>query len=85
MGCLVSFLAMVLMAILFIFLSYLALKFIIYKVFFAGPYLPHYNLALPGAGLDDTLRGLGQILSQLWEGLKNFFHSGPHNYQGITF
>lgn len=84
LGCLITFVASVLLIILFISLSFLLLKIMVYRIFFAGPNLPHYYLPFSGYGIEGMLREFGEIFRALWERLRDFLHFGAQNYK-ITF
>lgn len=85
LGCLIAFIVSSLSIILFTYLSFLLLKIMVYKIFFAGPNLPHYYPPFTGQGLEGILREFSEIFMALWEKLRDFFHMGQPNYHGITF
>jgi hypothetical protein len=47
-------------------------RFILYKIFFAGPNLPQYHPPFTGQGIGGILREFGEIFRALWERLREF-------------
>jgi hypothetical protein len=78
-GCLLSIVLSVVGLILFFWLSFLLLKFIVYKVFFAPPssgqhyfYYPPYS----GPGLENAFRDFGEFFRNFWDKLMDLFRNG---------
>jgi len=84
-GCLITFVLTFLLTILFTYFGFLAFKYIIYKMFFAGPNLPRYQAPFSAPAIEDMLRGMGEGLKALWGSLGDFLQSGMQNYNKITF
>jgi hypothetical protein len=84
-GCLIAFVVSVLLTILLIYFSFLMVKFIVYKIFFAGPNSPHYYPPFTGQGIGGILKEFAEAIAALWERFKDFLHIGPQNYHKITF
>jgi len=70
--CLITVAVSFVLIILFIYLSFLTFKFIIYRIFFAGPHSGHYNPPFTGQGIEGILREFGEIFRALWERLQEF-------------
>lgn len=84
-GCLIAFVVLNLLFILFIYLSALFFNCVFRKFFFWSPYPPSYrHLPFSGGGLEGILREFGEAFRALWERLRDFFHLSPPNYR-ITF
>ncbi len=84
LGCFITFVVSITLIILFIYLSFFFLKFIVYKLFFAGPNLPHYYPPFTGQGLEGMFREFGEAFRALWGRLMDFLRFSPHNNR-ITF
>jgi hypothetical protein len=84
-GCLIAFFLAVVLFILFIYFSFMMLKFIIYKIFFAVPGSPLYSSPFPFPGIDEMLRLFAEGLRSLWERLRDFLHMGVQNYHQVKF
>jgi hypothetical protein len=72
LGCLVAFAVTVILPFLFFYLSFLLLKFIIYRTFFAPFQLPphaYYYPPLPFPNLEDMLKNFGVFFRGLWDKL----------------
>jgi len=76
MGCLIIFIVLVLLAIIFIYSSFLILKLIMHKVFFGMQHLPSYYPPFTGWGLENMLRDFGEFFRFFLEKLKDLFHFG---------
>lgn len=85
-GCLISFIVLIISIILLTYFSFLILKLIVYKVFFGPtPNLPHYYFVpFTGQGIEEMLRNFGEAFKALWERLMNFLQFGGQSHR-ITF
>ena len=85
MGCLITIAVSITVMILLMYFSYMAVKFVVYKLFFAAPNSPQFNyLPFSGQGIEDTLRQLADAFRMFWEKLKDIFHIGPLRHP-LTF
>lgn len=84
-SCFIAFVVIILLIILFIYFAFFMLKFVTYKIFFAVPNSPHYYPPFTGQGIEGILKEFGEIFKAFWERFREFFQSGPHNYNRITF
>jgi len=69
-SCLIAFAVSFVLIVLFIYFSSLMFRFIIYKIFFAGPNLPRYHPPFTGQGIEGMLREFGEIFRALWGRLR---------------
>ena len=83
-GCLFAALLSIILFILFITLSFMMFRFIVYKIFLAVPSLPQYT-PFTGNGIEGIMREFGEALGALWGRLSEFFRANPQNYNRITF
>jgi predicted nucleic acid-binding Zn ribbon protein len=65
-GCLITVLGLILLTVLFLFLSFWMLKFIMYKIFFAGPNSPQYPLPFTGQGIEGILKDFAEVFRAVW-------------------
>lgn len=81
-GCLITLILSVISIFLFFVLSFLLLKFIIYKTFFATPKDPHYFYYPPftGPGLEQMFRDFGYFLRNFWDKLMDLLRNGLSRY-----
>ncbi len=84
-GCLIGFVIFIVSVILLTYLSFIALKFIVCKIFFCPPHPPQNYPPFTGQGIEGILNEFRELFSALWERLRDFFKNGPQNYQGVTF
>ncbi len=82
-GCLIVFLVSIVLMVLLVYFSFSIVKFMVYKIFFAGS-APHYYPPFSGQGIEGIVKEFGEVFRLLWEKLKDFLHIGPQNYK-ITF
>jgi predicted nucleic acid-binding Zn ribbon protein len=75
-GCLIAFVALIVLTILFIFLSSYLLKFMVYKLFFPGPNAPSHYPSFSGQGIEGILKEFAEIFSALWDKLLEFMRLG---------
>ena len=75
-GCLIAFVALIALAILFIFLSSYLLKFMVYKIFFAGPNAPSHYPSFTGQGIEGILKEFTQTFRALWDKLLELMRMG---------
>ena len=80
LGCLLALFASLLFIVLFISLSFVLLKIIVFKMFFAGTNL-HSNYPFTGGGIEGMVKEFNEVFKALWERL---FHIGQQ-YDKITF
>ena len=80
-GCLGAWLALVILFLLFGFLSLAIAKFILYKMFFAGQASPGAGAGTGGAGYFEQL---GKMLAEFFAQFKDLFNANPAR-QGTTF
>jgi hypothetical protein len=79
-GCLITTAVLILVTYLFLYLSFLLLKLIIYKVFFlpqAPVTMPHYYPPFSGPavpGLENMFHDFSDFFRALWFRLMEFFH-----------
>ena len=66
-GCLLSIILSILLFILFMYLSFFLLKFIVYKMFFAGPNLQYNHVPFTGQGIEGMLKEFGEAFRAFWE------------------
>jgi len=75
LGCLGMLVGSVLLIILFIYLSFLVLKFVAYKVFFPFPQGPRpYYPPFTAPGMEWGLKEFAEIFKALWGKLLEFLH-----------
>ena len=75
LGCLGMIVGLVLLTIIFVYLSFLALKFVAYRVFFSAPGSPHPGYPpFSAPGMESALRDMGVIFKALWEKMLEFLH-----------
>ncbi|MCM8795156.1 MAG: zinc ribbon domain-containing protein [Candidatus Omnitrophica bacterium] len=74
----IVFCVLIILVFLFFYLSLLLFKFIIHKLFFAYPKLPHYYSPFTGWGLENMLRDFIEFFKTFWDKIVNFFigHKG---------
>lgn len=65
-GCLITTVVLILLTILFLFLSFWMFKFILYKIFFAGPNSPQQPVPFTGGGIEGMLKDFGEAFRALW-------------------
>ena len=80
LGCAIAFFAAIFLIVFFIYLSFILLKIIVYKMFFAGANL-HSNYPFTGGGIEGMIKEFTEVFKALWERL---FHIGQQ-YDKITF
>ena len=85
LGCSITFVILILSIILFVYFSYVMLKFIVHKIFFTGPNLPHYCPPFTGQGIEGIVKEFAEVFRALWGRLMDFLRSAPSQGQGITF
>jgi hypothetical protein len=65
-GCLVSFIGSILAALLFFYLSFALLKFVLYKIFFSVPNVPHQVPPFMMPGLEEWFKNFNEFFRDLW-------------------
>jgi len=83
-GCFITFIASIVLIILFVYLSFTMLRLVYYKLFFAGPILPNHP-PFTGDGIEGIVRDFAETFKASWERLRDFFQIGPQHYNKITF
>jgi hypothetical protein len=83
-GCLTTFALLIFLIILFTYISYIAVKFVVYRLFFSGPNLPHNYPPFSSEGIEEMLRNFSDPLREFWERFKEFFNIGPQGHS-LTF
>jgi predicted nucleic acid-binding Zn ribbon protein len=86
LNCFIAFAVSILLANLLIYLGFLALKFIAYKMLSCAPghSLPHHYLPFGMQGAEGMLRDFSAGFQALWERLKDLLSSNVQNHR-ITF
>jgi len=80
-GCLMAFIASIVLIVLFIYLSFVLIKIVVYKIFFPGPNIhPYYPFT--GGGIEGMVKEFAEVFRALWERL---FSGGINNAGGVTF
>jgi hypothetical protein len=85
LGCSIASVIFMLLTILSIYFSYAMLKFIVHKIFFAGPNLRPDYPPFTGFGLEGMIKEFAEVFKALWARLMDFLRSAPSPSQGITF
>jgi len=81
-GCLISVPLFILCLFLFFYLSFLLLKFVVYRIFFSTPPGPQYFYYPPftGPGLENLFRDFGEFFRNFWDKLLDLFRNGLSRY-----
>jgi hypothetical protein len=81
-GCLVTLVLSITSVFLFFYLSFLLLKFIIYKTFFASPGGQHYFYFPPfdAPGVGGMFKDFGEFLRNFWSKFMDLLQNGLSHY-----
>jgi len=77
--CFVASIALIIGFIIFIYLSFVLMKFITYKMFFSGPGGVSYP-PFTGGGIEGIVREFSELLRIIWEKFMQLFNTGAQNY-----
>jgi predicted nucleic acid-binding Zn ribbon protein len=83
-GCLAFLAISLLITVIFIYLTFLGLKLILYKIFFARPGLPFYHPPFVSPVPEGIFSDFSHIFKEFWQSLKELLHLGAQS-QGVTF
>ena len=84
-GCIITFVALILFFLFFIYFSFILLKFVVYKIFFAVPGLNQYPVPFTGQGIEGVVKEFSEIFRALWEWLRQLIGDGHVARQVRTF
>ncbi|MFA4842971.1 MAG: hypothetical protein WC658_03955 [Candidatus Omnitrophota bacterium] len=82
-GCLISIPLFIIGVLLFSYLSFLLLKFVMYKLFFSPPQQGQHYFYYPpftGPGLENIFRDFGEFFRGFWDKLLDLFRNGLYHY-----
>lgn len=80
LGCLIALAVFILLANLFVYLTFMLLKVTMYKLGLMGANLPHFYLPLNSIDVQLMFKDLGEGFRMIWE---NFNQGSLQNYQRI--
>jgi len=83
-GCLIFIVFSIISFIFFMYLSFFLMKFVIYKIFFAGSNLPNNHVPYTGQGIEGMLKEFGEAFKAFWERFTDFLRSNQQSNR-ITF
>jgi hypothetical protein len=77
-GCLIFFVLAIGLFFLFIYLTFLILKFVVYKTFFSGRSVPYPYPPFTGPGLEYMFKDFSEFFRVFWDRIIQFFNSGSY-------
>ena len=77
LGCLIAFILVSFLMILFFYLSFLLLRSVASRAFFYGPQVPGYSrFHFPPQGLENFFNGFSEFFRNLWDKIMGLFGQG---------
>jgi hypothetical protein len=83
-GCLASSIVSILLTILFMYLSIFLLKWIVFKMLFAGQNTQFNHIPFTGHGIEGATREFGDLFKSLWQSFMDFVRGNQANSR-LTF
>lgn len=83
-GCLATFALLIFLITLFTYISYIAVKFVVYRLFSSGPDLPYNYPPFSSGWIEEMLRNFSDLFREFLDKFKDFFNIGPQSHS-LTF
>ncbi|MFH1640803.1 MAG: hypothetical protein ABIA66_02435, partial [Candidatus Omnitrophota bacterium] len=79
LSCLGTLALLLFLIIIFTYISYIAVKFVVYRIFFSDHNLPYYYSPFSGEGIEGMLRNFSDAFRSFWERFRDFLNIGPQS------